>query len=84
MNMRERIGFPIVEETEDTRIIIFKVKEAPIGGIVDSVTEVIELPNEHIKNISELGTEKVANYICGIANLGERVITLIDLEKLIA
>jgi len=83
MDLRERFGRK-VENTEETRVLIFNVDEAPIGCIVDSVSEVLQLPQENVKGVSELGDNMVEEYIFGIAKIDSRVISLVDLEKLVA
>lgn len=79
MDLRERLNLPLAEITEEMRIIIFKIDEAPMGAIVDSVTEVVQLPPDSVESSAELARELVS----GIAKLEGRIITLLDLNRLV-
>lgn len=83
MDLRERFNLLAVEDTEDTRIIIVKIEDTVIGFIVDSVTEVLQLSEESIENISNISSELSLDYIFGVGKVDDRVVTLLNLEKLI-
>ena len=84
MNLRKRLNLDEIEATEETRIIIIKVEENSIGIIVDSVKEVIYLEDESIENITNVTNDLSLDYIKGIGKVGSRLITLLNLEKLIS
>ncbi|MGI6778692.1 MAG: chemotaxis protein CheW [Acetivibrionales bacterium] len=83
MDLRKRFDLPQVDDTEDTRIIIIKVEEIALGLIVDSVSEVIELSDDSIENIASFSNELSMDYVFGAAKLQNRIVTLINLDKLI-
>lgn len=68
---------------KDSRIIVVEVNSRTIGFIVDSVNEVIRIP----ANITEAPPELVAGidseYIKSVGKLDDRLLILIDLEKVL-
>lgn len=83
MDLRKKFGLPKIEETEDTRIIIFKVEDIVVGMIVDVVIEVVIITTDKIESIVSLSNDHLANYIFGVGKLNDRIITLLNLESLI-
>lgn len=83
MDLRTRFKRPAIEETEDTRIIIIKLDDISLGIIVDSVIEVLQLDDNSIENITGFSNDFAMDYIYGVGKVGERIITLLNLEKLI-
>lgn len=70
----------IVSERKQNNIIILKVYEEEIGISVDEVEEVIDVDEE---SIQKLPLDSVENYIKGIINLGGKLFTIIEIEKLL-
>lgn len=69
--------------TEDTRIIIFKIGDVSVGFIVDEVVEVLSIPSEQVENITQVSSDISLDYIFGIGKVKERIVTLLNLDKLI-
>jgi len=61
-------------------IIILNMKEEFVGVTVDQVDEVLEIEEELIEKV-EMDRKKA--YIKGVINFKDRIITLIDISKLI-
>ena len=83
INLRRRFNLADGEDTEETRIIIVKFEEIVVGLIVDSVAEVVELDEDSIENITNIAGELSLDYIMGVGKVEGRIITLLNLEKLI-
>lgn len=81
-----RLKFGLSEEIYnlDTRIIIVRMDEISAGLIVDSVAEVLELDEESTESIANIAGELSLNYITGVGKSNGRIITLLNLEKLIS
>jgi purine-binding chemotaxis protein CheW len=55
-----------------------------IGLLVESVTEVLTISREDVQPVPEiLGLQERGNYLSGMAKVGDRMITLLDLEKIL-
>jgi purine-binding chemotaxis protein CheW len=62
-------------------IIILNLQEESVGVTVDQVDEVLEIEEELVE---KLETDSKKAYIKGVINFNDRIITLIDIGKLIA
>lgn len=83
MSLRLKFGLPEIEEDDDTRTVIFKFNEALLGIIVDAVDEVISLKESDIESVTQITNDRSLDYILGIAKVEGRLITLLNIEKLI-
>jgi len=84
INFRKKFGFDPKEHDEDTRIIIVEHGDFPIGIVVDSVEEVIKIPDEIVQKIPESTTTPVSKaYMTGVGMLENRLIILLDVEKVL-
>ena len=82
MDLRKKLGVK-AENTEQTRIMIVELSDSTtIGMIVDAVTEVMRLPKKDIEFSLTLTTED-AEYIYGVGKIKDRLLILIDVDKLV-
>jgi len=81
-----RVPFEIEEseDTDDTRIIVMKTEYGDVGFKVDSVSEVVTLTENEIEDVGNINEDLKMEYILGIGKIGESVITLFDIEKLLS
>lgn len=82
MDLRARFDLTQSEETDDTRIIIVKVDEVVFGFIVDAVSEVLQLTDDSIESTSSLKENANIDFIYGIGKVDERIVILLNLERL--
>lgn len=82
MSLRLKMELPEDEITKATRIIILKVEQdGMIGVIVDEVKEVVTLDSTQIEKIShDSNKEEKANYINGVGKYEGGLISLLDLN----
>ena len=67
-----------------TVVIILSVSGQTVGIVVDSVSDVITLRREQIRPTPELGSTVDTEFLIGLATLDERMLILIDIEKLMS
>jgi len=73
------------ELPKTARIVIVEVGSETVGLIVDEVPEVLRIAEEDIEPTPEIiSTEVKRDYIKGVGKLGERLIILLDLNKVLA
>ena len=84
VDMRMRFGCEKVEYNSFTVSIILNVGHRVVGTVVDSVSDVLEIPAESIKPAPEIQSAVDARYILGLGQVGERMLILLDIESLIA
>lgn len=82
INLRARFGLPLVEPTKDTRIIVVEVGSLILGFVVDSVEEVLRIPEELIEPPPVSGRMGPAEFHRGIGRIEGRLLILLDLTKL--
>lgn len=82
MDVRLRFRKPFREYSDRTCIVVIDIREISVGLIVDSVSEVISIPDEEIvapPNVNKDGNK----YIKGIGKVGHDVKLLLDADKLL-
>ena len=81
-----RIKFELGEPTYDqfTVVIILNIGGRVMGMVVDSVSDVITLQAEQIKPAPAMGTAFNTDYLIGLGTLDERMLILIDIDKLMS
>lgn len=84
MDLRKRLDLPELERGEETRIIIIEIGKNVVGMIVDAVTEVHRLPEKNIDPTPTISTEVGAEFINGVGKLGDRLLILLDLKKVLS
>ncbi len=89
VDLRKRFGLPHRERDGGSRIIIVNLHDkagnaATVGLIVDSVSEVLRLDTEAIETIAGVETGIGAEYIKGVGKAGDRLIILLDIEKILS
>jgi purine-binding chemotaxis protein CheW len=77
--------FSLEERAHDkqTRIVVVEVSGNVLGFIVDSVSEVLRIPGETIEPPPRLGKVE-REYVSGVGKLGNRLLILLDLDRLIS
>ncbi|MGV8713209.1 MAG: chemotaxis protein CheW [Nitrosomonas sp.] len=81
-----RIKFRLGEANYDqfTVVIILNVAGRVMGIVVDGVSDVINLEHDHIRSTPEFGSVIDTEYIIGLGTVDERMLILIDIEKLMS
>ncbi len=70
---------------ETAKIVVTEIKGQTVGMLVDEVPEVLKISAENIEAAPELvQTEVRTDYIKGVGKLDNRLIIILDLEKLLA
>ena len=84
VDLRTRFRLGAVEHDKHTRIVVVELREMVVGFLVDSVSEVLRVPREHIEPpppiVGSIGSE----YLQGVIKLEDRLLILLDLHKLLS
>ena len=83
VDMRLKFGLGEALYNEFTVVIILNVGIRVIGVVVDSVSDVLELDPETIRDAPEMTSVVDSDYIIGLGALQDRMLILVDIEKLI-
>lgn len=78
LDLRERFGLTSEIYTESTRIIIVMIDHLEMGLIVDSATDVLDIPMNAIEPPPQIvGSLEIA-YLKGVAKLEDRLLILLN------
>ncbi len=80
MRIKFNLGTPTYDQF--TVVIILNVAGRTIGMVVDSVSDVITLIPEQVKPAPEMGAALDTDYMIGLGTLEERMVILVDIDKL--
>ncbi len=79
-----RIKFNLAEVNYDhlTVTIILNIRERVVGIVVDGVSDVMALSPEQIRPAPAMGTLMETDNLIGLGTLEDRMLVLVDIEKL--
>jgi purine-binding chemotaxis protein CheW len=83
IDMRHRIELSDAPITAETRILVFNGTGGWIGAIVDSVSEVAVVPNASVTPPPPLFHGLPAQFMRGIAKVGEQVVVVLDVDRVL-
>ncbi|MCS0583270.1 chemotaxis protein CheW [Massilia pinisoli] len=80
-----RLKFNVGTATYDafTVVIVLNINSHTIGMVVDSVSDVVTLTPDQIKPAPDLGATVSGDYLRGLGTVGERMLILLDIDKLL-
>ncbi|MGD2119133.1 MAG: chemotaxis protein CheW [Chromatiales bacterium] len=86
-DLRLRFNMPFREYTENTVVIVIKTETASgnksLGIVVDAVSDVLHGYQIDISQSPDFGQQAVTEAISGLASIGDKMVVLIDVDKLI-
>ncbi len=83
MDLRKRFAMPEAEDTSEARIIVVELESTPVGFRVDGVSEVLRLPADTVEPPPTMMSGVETEYIKGVGKLDDRLIILLDVEKVL-
>jgi purine-binding chemotaxis protein CheW len=82
MDLRLRFGLERESYGDNTVMIIVAVDERLFGIVVDAVSDVVDIDPAAIKPVPDMGVVVDTRYLKGLATHVERMVMLLDEEKL--
>ena len=82
VDMRIKFKLGNITYNELTVVIILNVANRVVGIVVDGVSDVIALTAEQLKPAPEFSSSLDMQYIMGLGTVDERMIIVMDIEKL--
>ncbi|NYT81034.1 chemotaxis protein CheW [Alcaligenaceae bacterium] len=82
VDMRIKFNLENVEYNHQTVVVILNLQSRVVGVVVDGVSDVLMLQPSQISAAPQFGTAFSTEYLTGIGTLGERMLILVDIEKL--
>jgi purine-binding chemotaxis protein CheW len=85
IDLKRKLGLGEVNDAaRPSRIVVVKVRERLVGLLVDGASQVLKVPVASVEAAPEEVVEIDANYLRGVAKLENRLIILMDLNKVLA
>ncbi|MFH1398081.1 MAG: chemotaxis protein CheW [Candidatus Omnitrophota bacterium] len=85
IDLSKRLNIPSKTRGEQSRIIVVEVSDNTVGMIVDSVSEVLRLSSDNVEGVPSLvETEVAEHYIRGVGKLKDRLLVLLDLNRVLS
>ena len=84
VDMRLKFACPQVEYNDFTVVIILNLRTRIVGIVVDSVSDVMELPADSIKAAPEVDSVIDSSAVMGLGSVADRMLILLDIEKLMS
>ena len=82
MRIKFKLGTPTYDQF--TVVIILNIQDRVVGMVVDSVSDVISLTADQIKPAPDMGGALNTDYLVGLGTVDERMIILVDIDRLMS
>lgn len=84
IDLRRRFGMPRKEKDKNSRIIVVELTGKVLGFVVDAVSEVLRIPSSVTEAPPSIIAGIKAEYITAIGKLENRLLILLDLERVLS
>ncbi|GAQ95796.1 purine-binding chemotaxis protein CheW [Thermodesulfovibrio aggregans] len=84
VSLRKFFGLPEEEDRTKQKIMIMDIQGTTIGLIVDTVSEVLRISSDIVEPPPSMTYSVNSEFIWGIAKLEDRLIILLDMDRLIS
>ena len=81
LNLRTKFGLIEKEISDESKFIMLNANNSTIGCIVDEVTDIVKLNDDQVQSAPSFIGSGDTNYIKGIGKLEDRLIIILDPEK---
>lgn len=84
VDMRLKFNCANADYNAFTVVIILNLRSRIVGIVVDSVSDVMELPVESVKAAPDVDSVIDRDAVLGLGSLGDRMLILLDIERLMS
>lgn len=84
IDLRVKFAQQALSYDESTVVIVLNFGLRVVGIVVDGVSDVLSLTAEQIRPAPEFTVTLATEYLLGLGSLGERMLILVDIEKLLS
>ncbi|TKV07886.1 chemotaxis protein CheW [Citrobacter sp. wls619] len=84
IDLRVRFDMPNNQHDENTAVIILNLNNRVAGIVVDGVVDVLSMNVEQIKPTPDVASVLSSRYLLGLGVMDERMIILVNIEKLLS
>lgn len=84
VDMRLKFSCSKAEYNAFTVVIVLNLRSRIVGIVVDSVSDVMELPPDSLKAAPDIESVIDSSAVLGLGSIGERMLILLDIERLMS
>lgn len=84
LDLRVKFAQEDVIYNENTVVIVLNFESRVVGIVVDGVSDVLSLSQDQIRPAPEFAVTMSTEYLTGLGSLGDRMLILVDIEKLLS
>jgi purine-binding chemotaxis protein CheW len=84
IDLRRRFGMERKEHDKNTRIVVVELSGKVVGFVVDAVSEVLRIPKSVTEPPPPIVAGVEAEYITAVGKLDDRLLILLELEKVLS
>ena len=84
VDLKKKLGLGDADSGRRARIVVVKLRDRLVGLLVDGASQVLKVPVSSIDPAPDAVVEIDAEYIRGVAKLPDRLIILMDLQKILS
>lgn len=83
VDLRIKFNQEDVDYNDNTVVIVLNLGQRVVGIVVDGVSDVLSLTSDQIRPAPEFAVTLSTEYLTGLGALGERMLILVNIEKLL-
>ena len=83
LDLRLRFGVQREAYTDTTVTVIVAVDGRNFGIVVDAVSDVLDAADSEVRPVPDMGTTVDTEYLRGLIGVGERMVLLLDIDRLL-
>ncbi len=83
VELRAKLAMSEATYNQFTVIIVVRVGVKTIGVVVDTVSEVLNIPTSDVQPTPDFGAKVDARFISSLAKVGEKLVVLLDIDKVL-
>ena len=83
VDLGKRLKIESAPRAKSSRVLIAEVDGKIVGLLVDSVSAILQIPQEAVEPAPDIVSPIGADYIIGVGKLRDRLIILLDLKKIL-
>lgn len=83
VDLRKKFSMGEASEDESAVVIVVMVRNKIVGLLVDAVSDVLSIPLESIQPAPELTRGLDNDFLAGIGQCGDRLVTFLEIEQVI-
>jgi purine-binding chemotaxis protein CheW len=83
MDIRLRFQMEARDYDERTCVIVVNINENTVGLVVDTVSEVLDIPAANVEISGQFSNSEGNNFICGMGKVDEKINMIVDINALL-